>query len=115
MRHPSFMPAVIVAFGILFAPNLVQAQPPRPAPRSIAFFGRVEAVDSDRKVVTVKHGNIPGYMDSGTTEYSTDEEAVLKRLQPRDDIRATVYPNDLTLHHIQIVYRSPGAKGKASK
>jgi Cu/Ag efflux protein CusF len=115
MSIPSFVPAVNLAIGILFAPTLVQAQQPRPAPRSIAFFGRVEAVDSDRKIVTVKHGSIPGYMDSGTTEYSTEEEAVLKRLQPGDDIRATVYPNDLTLHHIQIVYRSPGAKGKASK
>ena len=115
MRNPRLVAVVSWVFAIVFAPNLLQAQQPRPAPRSIAFFGRVEAVDSDRKVVTVKHGNIPGYMDSGTTEYSTDEEAVLKRLQPGDDIRATVYPNDLTLHHIQIVYRSPGAKGKVSK
>jgi Cu/Ag efflux protein CusF len=109
------MAAVILALGILFAPALVQAQQPRPAPRSIAFFGRIEAVDSDRKVVTVKHGKIPGYMDSATTEYSTEEKGVLKRLLPGDDIRATVYPDDLTLYHIQIVYRSPGAKGKASK
>jgi Cu/Ag efflux protein CusF len=112
---PSFVPAVNLAIGILFAPTLVQAQQPRPAPRSIAFFGRVEAVDSDRKIVTVKHGNVPGYVESGTTEYSTEGEVVLKRLRPGDNIRATVYPNDLTLHRIQIVYRSAGAKGKASK
>jgi Cu/Ag efflux protein CusF len=114
MRNPSFVPAVILAIGIRFAPSLVQGQPPRPAPRRIAFFGRVEAVDSDRKIVSVKHGKIPGYEDAATTEYSTEEEAVLKRLQPGDDIRATVYPNDLTLHRIQIVYR-PGAKGKTVK
>ena len=83
---------------------------PPQSPRSITFFGRVEAVDSDRKLVIVKHGKIPGYMDSGTTEYSTEEEAVLKRLHPRDDIRAVVYPNDLTLYRIQIVYRPPGPK-----
>jgi Cu/Ag efflux protein CusF len=114
IRIPSLVPPVILAIGILFAATLVQAQQSRPSPRSMAFFGRVEVVDSDRKIVTVKHGKIPGYMDSGTTEYSTEEEAVLKRLQPGDDIRATVYPNDLTLHRIQIVYR-PGAKGKTSK
>ena len=76
------------------------------------FTGRVEAVDSDTRIDTVKHGNVPGYMDSGTTEYSTEEEVVLKQSPPGDDIRATVYPNDWTLHRIQIVYRGAGAKGR---
>lgn len=115
MRIPNLVPAVNLAIVIMFAATLLQAQPTRPAPRSLAFFGRVQVVDSDRKVVTVKHGKIPGYMDSATTEHSTEEEAVLKRLQPGDYIRATVYPNDLTLHRIRIVYRSPGAKGKTAK
>jgi hypothetical protein len=44
------------------------------------FFGRVEVVDSERKAVTVKQGKIPDYMDAATTEYSTEEDAVLKRL-----------------------------------
>jgi Cu/Ag efflux protein CusF len=115
IRIPSFVPVVIVAIGILFAATLAQAQQPRPAQRSLVFFGRVEVVDSDGKVVTVKHGKIPGCMDSATTKHSTEEEAILKRLQPGDYIRATVYPNDLTLHRIRIVYRSPGAKGKTAK
>jgi Cu/Ag efflux protein CusF len=79
-------------------------------PRSIAFFGRVESVDSERKVVTVKHGKIAGYMDSATTDFSVDEPGVLNRLRPADNIRATVYPNDLTLHQIHVVYRSAGDK-----
>jgi Cu/Ag efflux protein CusF len=115
MRIPNLVLAVNLAIGILFAATLLQAQPTRPAPRSLAFFGRVQVVDSDRKVVTVKHGKIPGYMDPATTEHPTEGEAVLKRLQPGDYIRATVYPNDLTLHRIRIVYRSPGARGKTAK
>jgi hypothetical protein len=110
MRTPSMVPPVLFVIGILFAAPWAPAQHPPQSPRSITFFGRVEAVDSDRKLVIVKHGKIPGYMDSGTTEYSTEEEAVLKRLHPRDDIRAVVYPNDLTLYRIQIVYRPPGPK-----
>ena len=82
--------------------------------RSITFFGRVETVDLDRKIIVVKHGKIPGYADSGATEHSTEGDAVLKRLLSGDNIRATVYPNDLTLHRIQIVYRG-GTKGKAAK
>jgi hypothetical protein len=106
---------VLVTIGILCAPPPARAQQSRPAMRAIAFFGRVESVDPARKVVTVKHGKISGYADSGTTEYSTDADEDLKRLQPGDNIRATVYPNDLTLHKIQIVYRPPDGKAKTSK
>lgn len=101
----NFMSTVILVVGALLTPSLL-AQPS--SPRSIVFFGRVEGVDSERKVVTVKHGKIPNYMEAATTEYSTEEDAVLKRLQPGDDIRATVHPNDLTLHQVQIVYRRTG-------
>src|SRR5580692_8195202 len=99
-----FLLGAVLAIGLLLAPMMLLAQPPSP-PRNIAFFGRVEAVDADRKVVTVKHGKIPDYMDAATTEYSTDEDAILKRVQPGDDIRATIHPDDLTLHNLQIVYR----------
>jgi Cu/Ag efflux protein CusF len=107
-----FVPAVILVIGALLTSSLL-AQPS--SSRSIVFFGRVEAVDSERKVVTVKHGKIPDYMDAATNEYSTEEDAVLKRLQPGDDIRATVHPNDLTLHQVQVVYRrmgSPNSPGR---
>jgi len=115
IRFHGFVHAVILAIGILITPALIQAQPPRAAPRNIAFFGRVEAVDSMRKAVTVRHGKIPDYMNSAITEYSIPEEAVLKRLKPGDDIRATVHPNDLTLYHVQIVYRRTETKGQTSK
>ena len=108
MRIPNFV------FVVLSVPCVVQAQQPAVS-RSIAFFGRVEAVDVVKKVVLVKHGKIPGYLDSGTTEHPTEEPAMLNRLRPGDDIRATVYANDLTLRHIQIVYRRSEANGKASK
>jgi len=109
------VPVIVLALGVLGGQTLIRAQQPRTAPRSIAFFGRVEAVDSVKKVVTVKHGKIPGYADSATGEYSAEAEADLKRMQPGDDIRATVYPDDLTLYRIQIVYRRPGTKAKNSQ
>ena len=102
----------VLAFGLAFdiaLPPLSMAAHEAKA-KSLAFFGRVESVDSERKIVTVKHGKIAGYMDSATTDFSVDEPGVLNRLRPADDIRATVYPNDLTLHQIHIVYRSTGDK-----
>jgi Cu/Ag efflux protein CusF len=104
-----------VAFSVLFLPSPLRTQQQEARPRSLAFFGRVESIDAERKVVTVKHGKIAGYTDSGTSEYSVDEEASLKGLQPGGDIRAIVYPNDLTLHQIHVVYRRAGKQGKTSK
>ena len=115
MRFRSFVRAGIWAIGVVITLTLIQAEPPRAAPRSITFFGRVETVDAERKAVKVRHGKIPGYMDSAITEYSIPDEAVLKRLEPGDDIRATVHPNDLTLYHVQIVYRRTETKGQTSK
>jgi len=110
MRIPIFLLSSVLAM----VPAPIRAQQPRSVGRSIAFFGRVETVDLERRIVIVKHGKIAGYADSGATEHSTEDDGVLKRLQSGDNIRATVYPNDVTLHHIQIVYRG-GTKGKAAK
>jgi P-type Cu+ transporter len=41
------VPAVILAIGMLFAATLLQAQPTRSAPRSLAYFGRVQVVSDD--------------------------------------------------------------------
>jgi Cu/Ag efflux protein CusF len=100
--------AFTLTFSVALLPLPMGAQQTKP--KSLAFFGRVESVDSERKIVTVKHGKIAGYMDSATTDFSVDESAVLSRLRPADDIRATVYPNDLTLHQIHVVYRSAWEK-----
>jgi hypothetical protein len=49
--------------------------------------------------------DIPGYEAQGTSDYYVDNKAVLNRLHPGDDIRATVYPNDRTLYNLRVVYR----------
>ena len=72
----------------------------------IQFFGQIQAVDPIHKTVTVKHGAIPGFADRETTDYSVDDDSILKRLQAGDDIRATVFQNDHTLHGIRIVSHS---------
>lgn len=73
------------------------------AVKGIQFLGQIQAVDLLHKKVTVKHGAFPGFVDQGVDDYSVDNETILKQLQSGDDIRATVYPNDGTLHGIRIV------------
>ena len=83
--------------------------------KPIVLFGRVEGVSPEKKMISVKHGKITGYMDSGTTLHPVDQESVLERLRVGDDIRATVYANDLTLHNIRIVYRPAVSSERNSK
>ena len=71
----------------------------------IQFLGEIQSVDIAHHTATVKHVEIPGYAAQGTSDYSVDDEPVLKGLRPGDDIRATVYPNDGTLHNVRVVYR----------
>ena len=78
------------------------------------FLGEVQAVDSQRKKITVKHGAIRGYALRGTDIYSVANESIITRLRPGDDIRAIVYPNDDTLYKVEIVNRS-GAGKKSSE
>jgi Cu/Ag efflux protein CusF len=84
-------------------------------PKPITFFGQVEGVSPEKKMISVKHGKIDGYMDSGTTLHLVNQESVLERLKVGDDIRATVYANDLTLHNIRIVYRPAVSSERNSK
>jgi Cu/Ag efflux protein CusF len=99
MRFPVLITlAFALTFSVALLPLPMGAEQAKP--KSLAFFGRVESVDSERKIITVKHGKVAGYIDSATTEFSVDEAAILQQLRPADNIRATVYPNDLTLHQV---------------
>jgi Cu/Ag efflux protein CusF len=75
-------------------------------PKGLQFFGEIQTVDLLHKKINVKHGPIPGFADRGVADYSVDNESILKQLQSGDDIRATAFPNDNTLHGIRIVSRS---------
>jgi len=96
-------------------PAPIRAERAQQSLRALSFYGQVEAVHFDKGAVVVRYGKIPGCADSGTTEYSIEDVSLLNLLQPGDDIRATVYANDLTLYQVQLVYRPAPAKGKAAK
>jgi len=83
---------------------------PRGGKKPIAFSGRVEGVDLHLRTVAVKHGTIPGFMPAMTTDYMIDNEAMLQQLLPADEIAATVYVGDPTLHNIHVVGHYSGTK-----
>lgn len=78
------------------------ASPP-PTPRGIVFSGRVQAVSEGSGRVTVNHGNIEGWMGAMTMTYPVDNPGVLKAIKAGDQISATVFQGDSTLHDVKVV------------
>jgi len=87
--------AILLATGAIFA----QAN----APKAHEFHGKVTEVNADSKSLTVQHDAVPGWMDAMTMSYPVDKEAVLKEIHTGDQIAATVYDGDLTLHNVHAV------------
>ena len=96
--------AIILCRGTLCGLSTVQLTSPQNA-RGLRFLGRLESINSAHKTLIVKHGHIQGYAERGIGVYKVDDETVLGRLRPGDDISATVFPNDQTLYKIHVVYR----------
>ncbi|MGD1071540.1 MAG: copper-binding protein [Bryobacteraceae bacterium] len=78
--------------------------------KAIHFAGHVESVDAGGKTVTVKHGDIPGFMSAMTMNYALDDESILNKLAPGDDIVATVYAGDGKLYKVRVVSHAPKKK-----
>ena len=74
--------------------------------KPIAFSGRVESVDLKLQTVAIKHGAIPGFMPAMTMDYPIDNKSLLRELKPDDEITATVYVGDPTLHDVSVVGNS---------
>jgi protein SCO1/2 len=65
----------------------VACQPPPPA-KHYPVQAEVIAVDAPKKLITVKHGDIPGLMPAMTMQYVVAEPKQIATLQPGDKITA---------------------------
>jgi manganese oxidase len=75
-----------------------QATPPR---QGLTLTGRVTAVSPATGRITISHGRLPGWMEAMTMAYPVENAAALTGLKPGDEMEATVFPGDLTLHSIR--------------
>jgi len=71
--------------------------------KTYEFKGKVEAVTESNKTLTVANENIEGWMSAMTMAYVVDDPAVLKKVKPGDQIKATVYDGDFTLYKVEVV------------
>jgi len=92
----------------LAAASLVYAQAQAPAgKKSYTFHGKVEAVSPDG--LTVNGEKVEGWMDAMTMKYKVDDPKILKKVKAGDEITATVYEGDFSLHKVQV---APPKSGK---
>ena len=89
-------------------PNETQRAEAARKPRGYSLVGRVQAVSESTGKVTVNHGIVEGWMGAMTMAYSVDVPVSLQGIKVGDQISATVYDGDLTLHDVKVV--SGGAK-----
>jgi len=67
------------------------------------FHGKVEAVNKDGKSLTVNGEKVEGWMDAMTMNYKVDDPSILDKVNPGDQITATVYDGDYVLHNVKNV------------
>jgi Cu/Ag efflux protein CusF len=72
--------------------------------KSFHFHGKVESVSVDG--LTVSGDKVEGWMDAMTMKYKVDDPKILKTVKAGDDITATVYEGDLSLHKVQVAGKS---------
>jgi len=71
--------------------------------KQYTFHGKVAAVDTRTNKLTIDGEKVEGWMDAMTMAYSVDNPAIIKTLKVGDQIEATVYDGDYTLHNLKVV------------
>jgi protein SCO1/2 len=66
--------------------------------RRFELSGQVVAIDADRLEVTIKHGEIPGYMAAMTMPFKVKDASALQPLAARDLVSATLVVEEDTAY-----------------
>jgi len=74
-------------------------------------LSKVEAVTE--KGLTVNGEKVEGWMAAMTMNYPVDSPDVLKKVKAGDQIMATVYQGDMTLHNVMVMPPEKSDKQKS--
>lgn len=86
-----------------------------PTKKALTFHANVEAVNVTGKSLKVNGEKVEGWMDAMIMEYKVDDPAILKRVKTGDQIMATVYEGDMTLHKVVVMPKGAGDSVKQKK
>jgi Cu/Ag efflux protein CusF len=82
----------IAAAGLLI--SMLSGCGTKPEEKHYALTGEVISVDAAHKMVTIKHGEIPGLMPAMTMGYQVAEPKQLEDLRPGDTVSADLVVSD---------------------
>lgn len=106
------LPAALALMCLLAANGFAQEKAKEKA-KSYTFHGKVEAVTD--KGLTVNGEKVESWMDAMTMTYKVDKPDVLKMVKVGDQIMATVYEGDTTLHNVMTMPMGKSDKQKSQK
>ena len=78
--------------------------------KSFIFRGKVDAVDTAAKRLTVTNDPIEGWMGSMTMSYAVKNDEVVNHVKAGDQVTAKVYEGDFTLYDVQVVPQADSAR-----
>lgn len=76
--------------------------------KQYTFHGKVVSVDKAGKSMRVAGEKVEGWMNAMTMDYKVDNPAIIDKVKPGDQIIATVYDGDYSLHDVKVM----GSGGK---
>ena len=103
--------AAVFALTCLFAANSFAQDKAKGKAKSYTFHGKVEAITD--KGLTVNGEKVEGWMDAMKMTYPVDKPEVLKVAKVGDNIMATVYDGDMTLHNVMTMPADKSGKQKS--
>ena len=114
MNSRKSMLALAMALVSLFAVNsLAQDKGKGKEKKAYTFHGKVEAVTD--KGLKVNGEKVEGWMDAMTMTYPVDKPEMLKMVKVGDNIMATVYDGDTTLHNVMTMPADKSGKKMPAK
>ena len=105
----------IAIFGALLCLVISPAQAQTSGKKAYPLKGKVEQVNTSSKTLTVTNEPIEGWMGAMTMTYPVDKPDVLKMVKVGDQIMATVYDGDTTLHNVMTMPAEKSDKQKSKK
>jgi protein SCO1/2 len=105
--------AAVLALVCLFSVNSFAQDKTKGKAKSYTFHGKVTAVTE--KGLTVNGEKVEGWMDAMTMTYPVHKPDVLKMVKVGDQIMATVYEGDMTLHNVITMPPDKSGKQKSTK
>jgi cobalt-zinc-cadmium efflux system outer membrane protein len=105
MKRPILKRVMLKAVMLKRAMLLVMLAGPSllPAQTAHVFRGKVVSVSAENRNLTVENEPIEGWMGSMTMAFPVENSEILATIHPGDQITATVYDGDFTLHKVALV------------